>query len=359
MEQDDDPYQVLGFSEPQVSSGISDSQIRQAYRKLAFQHHPDKQTTPEAKAQANQTFAKISNAYELLKDEASRRAYDERKGQGQNQSFASSSSFPQQPFGSAFHDPFQVFQEFFGQNFNQGISMSQNNLFHDPFFGGSMNSFFGGGMMMGGTNSLFSSSFRDPSFLGGTAGFGGNTTTTTFMSSSSSSIMGGSGQRQSISTSTTTRVINGQAETVQETVIQKPDGKVERKTQVLSGNGNNNSQRLEDDTYRNSKKRALPAPCSADVAASPQNQNERKEEGGETRQERTEKTKDDPSSQKQDDESEQGCSSFSKRPPSTEDKEDGNPSSTKQPKEEETASSAEHDPQYSVQHSSRPKKQKV
>ena len=356
MDQDDDPYQVLGISDVE---NATDSQIRQAYRKLALQHHPDKQTTPEAKAQANQTFAKISNAYELLKDEASRRAYEERKRQSQNQSFASSSSsssFPQQPFGSAFHDPFQVFQEFFGQSFNQGISMNQNNLFHDPFFGGGMNSFFGGGMTMMG-NSLFGSSFRDPSFLGGTAGFGGNTTTTSFMSSSSSSMMGGVGQ-QSISTSTTTRVINGRSETVQETFIQKPDGSVERKTQVLSGNGNSSNQRLEPD--KNARKRALPAPSSSSpAAASPQNKEEQKEEGGESKP-RTAETKDDPSSQKQNDEH----GKDSKRPPLNEDKEQLQPSSTtteqEEAKEEETASSADHhDPQHSVQQPSLPKKQKV
>jgi DnaJ-class molecular chaperone len=71
MNSDEDPYHVLG-----VSRDASSSEIRSAYRRLALQHHPDKQNSPEAKQEANATFASISHAYEILGDDNNRRNYD-------------------------------------------------------------------------------------------------------------------------------------------------------------------------------------------------------------------------------------------------------------------------------------------
>lgn len=61
-----DFYEVLG-----VSKTASDDEIKKAYRKLAVQHHPDKEGGNEEK------FKEISEAYEVLKDKQKRQRYDQ------------------------------------------------------------------------------------------------------------------------------------------------------------------------------------------------------------------------------------------------------------------------------------------
>ena len=63
-----DPYQVLG-----VSKTAAQDEIRSAYRKLAKQHHPD---LNPGNAEAEKRFKEISNAYEIVGDEAKRKRYD-------------------------------------------------------------------------------------------------------------------------------------------------------------------------------------------------------------------------------------------------------------------------------------------
>jgi curved DNA-binding protein len=63
-----DLYSVLG-----VSKSASDKEIRQAYRRLAREHHPD--MNPENQA-AESRFREISEAYEVLSDKQKRAQYD-------------------------------------------------------------------------------------------------------------------------------------------------------------------------------------------------------------------------------------------------------------------------------------------
>ncbi len=63
-----DYYELLG-----VARGASAEEIKKAYRKLAMQYHPDR--NPGDK-EAEATFKQISEAYDVLKDEQKRAAYD-------------------------------------------------------------------------------------------------------------------------------------------------------------------------------------------------------------------------------------------------------------------------------------------
>ena len=62
-----DFYDVLG-----VEKTASDHDIKEAYRKLAFEHHPDRNRSPEAERR----FKAISEAYSVLSDPEKRALYD-------------------------------------------------------------------------------------------------------------------------------------------------------------------------------------------------------------------------------------------------------------------------------------------
>jgi len=70
-----DYYQILGIPE-----NCSEADIKKAFRKLAFKHHPD--TNPGHEKQAEEKFKEINEAYGVLGDKIKRQQYDlARKGQ--------------------------------------------------------------------------------------------------------------------------------------------------------------------------------------------------------------------------------------------------------------------------------------
>ena len=280
MDPGDDAYDILGV--PKDATAV---QIKSAYRKLALKHHPDKQSTDEARQRSTLIFVKLSNAYEILKNESTRRDYDQERERERQSSTTgpsyndweeqpsrarpSSSSSRRAPAPAAahqhdhfyehfrFHDPFQVFEQVFGQDFSSR-ARTGHSAFNDPFFSdGNINrgggfgapsmfgSMMGGGMMGGG----------DPFFGGG--GFGGRNMNMNMnmnrgsdpfaamhqsmmssmpMHNSSSAFYGSNSVgnfpgASSVSTSTTTSIVNGRAQTVTETIVHKPDGTVERHVQ--------------------------------------------------------------------------------------------------------------------------------
>jgi molecular chaperone DnaJ len=60
-------YELLG-----VTREASEVDIKKAYRKLAMEYHPDRNSAPEAEAR----FKEITEAYEVLRDPQKRAAYD-------------------------------------------------------------------------------------------------------------------------------------------------------------------------------------------------------------------------------------------------------------------------------------------
>jgi len=66
-----DCYSLLGVSREDTKAVIARN-----YRQLAKKYHPDMHKTLEAKKKAAENFSLISNAYEILKDEETRKDYD-------------------------------------------------------------------------------------------------------------------------------------------------------------------------------------------------------------------------------------------------------------------------------------------
>ena len=94
-------YEIL-----EVDKNSTEEQIKKSYRKLAMKHHPDK--NPNDK-KSEDTFKKISEAYEILSDKEKRSIYDKYGKQGLEMDNMG---------GGPDINPMDLFENFFQKDFN-------------------------------------------------------------------------------------------------------------------------------------------------------------------------------------------------------------------------------------------------
>jgi len=121
-----DYYEVLG-----VSKNASKGEIKDSYRKLAMQYHPDRNKA----ADAEDKFKEISEAYAVLSDEQKRQQYDTLGHAGFDQRYTSEDIFRGADFetilrdiGFGFGD---LFRTFFGGGFGGGGFRQRSNRGQD------------------------------------------------------------------------------------------------------------------------------------------------------------------------------------------------------------------------------------
>ena len=107
-------YDILGVNET-----ATQDEIKKAYRKKAVESHPDKGGDEE-------TFKKISEAYDTLGDEQKRKDYDMRNNN---------------PFGDMGGDPFSSFNDFFSNMTSQRVRKAPDKIIDVQI--GTVDSFLG------------------------------------------------------------------------------------------------------------------------------------------------------------------------------------------------------------------------
>lgn len=104
-------YEVLG-----VPKTASKDELKKAYRKAAIKNHPDKGGDPEK-------FKELSQAYEVLTDPEKRDIYDQYGEDALKDGMGG---------GSDFHNPFDIFEQFFGGGAFGGKQHMYPEIFQHP-----------------------------------------------------------------------------------------------------------------------------------------------------------------------------------------------------------------------------------
>ncbi len=123
-----DYYQILG-----VSANASQEEIKAAFRKLAFQYHPD--VNPGEEKQAGEKFKEINEAYGVLGDAARRQQYDFARQSGYIGAGAQGFNYNQSDiFQNIFSNP--AFFEELNRMFHQAGLRFDQDFFNQTFSSG-------------------------------------------------------------------------------------------------------------------------------------------------------------------------------------------------------------------------------
>ncbi|MBQ04304.1 molecular chaperone DnaJ, partial [Candidatus Bathyarchaeota archaeon] len=108
-----DYYEVLG-----LERGASGDKIKQAYRKLALQYHPDRNKS----AGAEEIFKEVSEAYAVLSDDVKKSQYDRFGHEGIGSKYSTEDIFRSANFQDVFRDIGfgGIFDAFFGRSGRAG-----------------------------------------------------------------------------------------------------------------------------------------------------------------------------------------------------------------------------------------------
>ena len=248
-----DYYAILS-----VSRDANDATIKKAYKTMALKYHPDK---TRGDPESNLIFQQVSEAYECLKDPASRVKYDrgvyDPSGQGdQDDMYQEAPNMRRHHAnvfagrrggGSAFdhhrytmQSALGLFESFFGSmedDFMGHGRMGGSPFGGDPFFSRMDEDPFGGFGMLGrahGRSNRGGNPFASAGFLD--EGFGQGRFQGVFSSSfsSSSSTSGGGFSSKSVSTQTSIDS-SGRRVAKTTTTVRHPDGRVETNTTTDDG----------------------------------------------------------------------------------------------------------------------------
>lgn len=118
-----DYYEILG-----VPRNATEEQIKQAYRRLAKQYHPD--MNPDNRKEAEEKFKELSEAYEVLLDKDKRQLYDLYGHEGVSSRFGPSGFDFRRDF-THFEDLRDIFSDFF-----RGFGDLESGSIFDLLFGG-------------------------------------------------------------------------------------------------------------------------------------------------------------------------------------------------------------------------------
>lgn len=121
---DRDYYEVLG-----ISKSANAAEIKNAFKKLTLQNHPDKFQDPKEKEEATHKFYEIKKAYDVLSDEEKRSQYDKMGHsafKARSEGGSGGGGFYEHNFSS--DDMQDIFSQFFGgfgSNFSEAFSQGK------------------------------------------------------------------------------------------------------------------------------------------------------------------------------------------------------------------------------------------